>query len=173
MLSNVDVQTDRLLLARPKLRDVPELFGFLGDQHAMQYTHVDKDMASCRRRIAVHEWRRRRDRFAPWAIRLKGQSEIIGWGGLYDDPFDPGWGPELAFFFHPKVWGQGYGAELALAALVVADTEVQLPVLSAFAHPENTGSNRLLEKVGFQAEHHVARMNRILYRRKRPVPAGN
>ncbi|WP_082429223.1 GNAT family N-acetyltransferase [Roseibium alexandrii] len=76
------------------------------------------------------------------------------------------------FLWSQSLW-LGYGAELSLAALDVADTQVQLPVLSALAHPENAGSNRLLEKVGFQAEHHVASMTRILYRRKRPVLAGN
>jgi ribosomal-protein-alanine N-acetyltransferase len=88
---------------------------------------------------------------------------------LYDDPFDPGWGPELAFFFHPRAWGQGYGAELSLAALDVADTKIGLPLVSAFAHPNNVASQKLLQKVGFQPERHVESMNRILYRRRRPA----
>ncbi len=163
------VETDRLRLTRPKLADVKELYVFLGDPQAMQFTQIDADLASCRRRIAVHEWRRRRDGFAPWTVRVKGQPEIIGWGGLYDDPFDSGWGPELAFFFHPKAWGRGYGAELSLAALEVADIKVELPLVSAFAQPENVASQKLLQKVGFQPERHVESMNRILYRRHRPA----
>lgn len=161
-------ETDRLLLTRPRLSEVPEFYGFLGDPWAMQFTQIDKDLASCRRRIAVHEWRRRRDGFAPWAVRVKGQPEIIGWGGLYEDPFDSGWGAELAFFFHPKAWGKGYGVELSLAALEVADIKIELPLVSAFAHPENVASRKLLQKVGFQPERHVESMNRILYRRRRP-----
>ncbi|WP_306147930.1 MULTISPECIES: GNAT family N-acetyltransferase [unclassified Roseibium] len=164
-----NVETDRLLLTRPRLSEVPEFYGFLGDPWAMQFTQIDKDLASCRKRIAVHEWRRRRDGFAPWTFRVKGEPEIIGWGGLYDDPFDPGWGPELAFFFHPKVWGQGYGVELSLAALEVADIKIELPLVSAFAHLENVASQKLLQKVGFQPERHVESMNRILYRRRRPA----
>ncbi|OJJ12585.1 GNAT family N-acetyltransferase [Alphaproteobacteria bacterium AO1-B] len=164
-----NVETDRLLLTRPRLSEVPEFYGFLGDPWAMQFTQIDKDLASCRRRIAVHEWRRRRDGFAPWTVRVKGEPEIIGWGGLYDDPFDPGWGPELAFFYHPKAWGQGYGAELSLAALKVADIKIELPLVSAFAHPKNVASQKLLQKVGFQPERHVESMNRILYRRRRPA----
>ncbi|MBO9423130.1 GNAT family N-acetyltransferase [Labrenzia sp. R4_1] len=164
-----NVETDRLLLTSPKLSEVPELYGFLGDPRAMQFTQIDRDLALCRRRIAIHEWRRRRVGFAPWAIRVKGEPEIIGWGGLYDDPFDPGWGPELAFFFHPKAWGQGYGAELSLAALEVADIKIELPLVSAFAHLENVASQKLLQKVGFQPERHVESMNRVLYRRCRPA----
>jgi len=167
-----DIETDRLRLMKPKLADAPELFRFLGDPEAMLYTQIDKDMAACRRRIAVHEWRRRRDGFAPWTVWLKGQPEIIGWGGLYEDPFDPGWGPELAFFFHPKAWGRGYGAELSTAALVVADKDLHLPKLSAFAHPGNEASKRLLQKVGFQPERYIEQMDRILFHRRVPRSAG-
>lgn len=167
MLSMV-IETDRLWLARPRLTEAQEFFGFLGDPEAMRYTHSDADLAACRRRIAVHEWRRRRDGIAPWTVRLKGQSEIIGWGGLYNDPFDPGWGPELAFFFHPKVWGKGYSTELSVAALAVADKTVHLPSVSAFAHPDNEGSKRVLRKVGFRPERYVKHMDRILYQRRRP-----
>ncbi len=165
---SMDIETERLRLARPRLTEVQELFAFLGDPVAMRYTQKDKNLAACRRRIAIHEWRRRRDGFAPWTVRLKGHPQIIGWGGLYDDPFDPGWGPELAFFFHPKAWGQGYGAELSSAALAVADTAIHLPMVSAFAHPDNKGSNRLLQKVGFQPERYVDHMDRLLYRRHNP-----
>jgi hypothetical protein len=56
-----------------------------------------------------------------------------------------------------------------LAALEVADTKVELPLVSAFAHPNNEASQKLLQKVGFQPERHVESMNRILYRRRRPA----
>ena len=46
---------------------------------------------------------------------------IIGWGGLYDDPFDPGWGGEVAYFFYQAVWGQGYDSEMVVAYMNIAD----------------------------------------------------
>src|SRR5215831_532116 len=51
-------ETARLMLRRPMLADVPELFAFLGDAAAMQYTHVDASIRDCRRRVAAHERRR-------------------------------------------------------------------------------------------------------------------
>ncbi|EEE46484.1 hypothetical protein SADFL11_3773 [Roseibium alexandrii DFL-11] len=53
------------------------------------------------------------------------------------------------------------------AALDVADAKVGLPPVSAFAHPDNKASQKLLQKAGFLPEHHVESMNRILYRRRR------
>ena len=146
----VNTETSRLILRRPRLADVPRLFEFLGDTYAMQYTHVDSTIRQCRRRIAVHERRRRRDGFAPWTIVSKLDSRIIGWGGLYEDPFDPGWGVEVGYSFDPAYWGQGYATELTRACTFLADSVLKLPKVRAFANPKNIGSQRVLEKAGFQ-----------------------
>ena len=67
-------------------------------------------------------------------------------GGLYDDPFDPGWGTELTRF-----------------SVAVARQRPGLQVLRAFAHPDNIGSHRVLAKSGFRQERFVPEMNRWLY----------
>ncbi|HET6233388.1 MAG TPA: GNAT family N-acetyltransferase [Acetobacteraceae bacterium] len=161
------IETTRLILRPPALTDIPDLFGFLGDAKAMRYTHADASPRACRRRIAVHEWRRRRDGYAPWAIVTKATGQLIGWGGLYQDPFDPGWGVEVGYFFHPSAWGRGYASELAAACTEVADDVLKLPKISAFAHADNLGSRRVLEKTGFEAVRIVPEMERLLYRRNR------
>jgi RimJ/RimL family protein N-acetyltransferase len=93
------VETERLVLRRPTLADVPALFEFLGDATAMQYTHVDASVHECRRRVAAHERRRHRDGYAPWTIVTRAEGRIVGWGGLYNDPFQPGWGVEVGYSF--------------------------------------------------------------------------
>lgn len=163
-----DIETERLTLRRPRLSDVPALFTFLGDARAMRHTHRHASLAECRRRVAVHEWRRRRDGCAPWTIITRQDGRIIGWGGLYDDPFDPGWGVEVGYFLHPDAWGRGYASELLAACLGEADAVLRLPELRAFAHPDNTASRRVLEKAGFEQRRYVAGMNRFLFSRLRP-----
>jgi RimJ/RimL family protein N-acetyltransferase len=160
------VETTRLILRRPRLSDVPALFKFLGDAQAMRHTHVDATLRACRRRVAVHEWRRRHDGFAPWTIVAKSDGRTIGWGGLYRDPFEPGWGVEVGYFLHPSAWGQGYASELVAACLDVADRALRLPEVRAFAHTENAGSRRVLEKAGFEVVRFVPAMDRLLYRRQ-------
>jgi ribosomal-protein-alanine N-acetyltransferase len=161
------IVTERLILRCPRLADVPELFEFLGDPKAMQFTHVDRSFKECRRRVAVHEWRRRKDGYAPWTAELKESNRIIGWGGLYDDPFDPGWGVELGYYFHPDAWGKGFGSELTKAALQEADEALKLPKVAAFARQENTASRRLLEKAGFTLVRYVPEMERFYFERLR------
>lgn len=163
----MDVETSRLILRRPRLADVSALLDFLGDAEAMQHTHADASLRECRRRVAVHEWRRRHDGYAPWTIIARSNGRIIGWGGLYDDPFDPGWGVEVAYFFHPSTWGQGYASEMIAACIGIADHALRLPEVRAFAHLANTGSQRVLEKAGFEEVRFVPEMDRFLYRRHR------
>ncbi len=158
-------ETNRLVLAPARLGDVARLYGFLGNHDAMRFTHVDQTFAACRKRVLVHEWFRRRDGFAPWVIRAKENQSIIGWGGLYTDPFDPGWGPEVGYYFHPDAWGQGFGTELLTTSLDLAAHHYRLPELSAFVHPDNLASRRLLEKSGFGVRDFIPKMNR--YRLKR------
>ncbi|MFC4172317.1 GNAT family N-acetyltransferase [Microvirga sp. GCM10011540] len=167
----MDLETEHLLLRRPKLADVPALFAFLGDPQAMRFTHCDRTLRQCRRRIAVHEWFRRRDGFAPWTIVTKREGRLVGWGGLYNDPFEPGWGVEVGYYFHPDVWGRGYAGELTAACTHVADRTLALPEIKAFAHPENIGSRRVLEKAGFEVVRFVPEMERFLFRRERPSDA--
>jgi [ribosomal protein S5]-alanine N-acetyltransferase len=163
----MDVETPRLFLRRPRLADAPALFEFLGDIVAMQHTHADASLQECRRRVAVHEWRRRHNGYAPWTIMDKSEGRLVGWGGLYDDPFDPGWGVEVAYFFHPSTWGQGYASEMVAACMGVADHTLRLPEVRAFAHPANVGSRRVLEKASFEVVRLVPEMDRFLYRRLR------
>lgn len=163
----MNIETPRLVLRRPRLTDVPALFAFLVDAEAMRHTHADASLRECRRRVAVHEWHRRHNGYAPWTIVAKADGRTIGWGGLYDDPFEPGWGVEVAYFFHPSAWGQGYASEMVATCMGVADYTLRLPEVRAFAHPENAGSRRVLEKAGFEVVPFVPEMDRFLYRRHR------
>lgn len=163
----MDCETSRLLLRRPTLADVPRLFEFLGDVEAMRRTHADASLRECRRRVAVHERQRRRIGYAPWTVVTKADGRTIGWGGLYDDPFDPGWGVEVGYYFDPEAWGKGYATELVVACVSLADDGLGLPEVRAFARPENAGSRRVLEKAGFEVVRFLPEMERLLYRRDR------
>ena len=168
----MEIETSRLILRPPRLADVPALFEFLGDRVAMQHTNADASLRECRCRVAVHEWRRRHDGYAPWTIIAKSNGRTTGCGGLYDDPFDPGWGVEVGYFFHPSSWGRGYASEMVAASMSVADHELRLPEVRAFAHPSNARSRRVLERAGFEIVRFVPEMGRVLYRRHRHVPGG-
>ena len=97
----------------------------------------------------------------------KADTRIIGWGGLYQDPFDPRWGIEVGYFFDPAAWGHGYATEVIAACTSLADDVLHLPEIHAFAHPENVGSRRVLQKAGFEVVRFVPEMERFFYMRRR------
>jgi RimJ/RimL family protein N-acetyltransferase len=144
---------------------MPALFRIMGDPQAMRFTNVQPNLRACRRHIAAHEHQRRRVGCAPWTILEKASGVIIGWGGLYNDPFDPGWGIEVAYLFAPSAWGRGYATELVRFCLEIADSHLRLESVVAFAHPDNAASRRVLEKTGFVAREFLPAMHRYLYRR--------
>jgi RimJ/RimL family protein N-acetyltransferase len=157
------LETDRLVLRRPRLSDAADLLRFLGDADAMRYTHSLASLRECRRHLAGHECQRRKRGFGPWTVLDRKHREIIGFGGLYDDPFDAGWGAEIGYRFAPSAWGNGYATELTRFCLTVAHGRLGLAEVRAFAHPDNAASRRVLKKAGFEEQRFVPAMNRYLY----------
>ena len=159
--------TARLVLRPPRPSDAAPFFSFLGDAAAMRFTHCHRSLRECRRRLAGFEWQRRRTGIAPWAVLTRDEGRLIGWAGLYEDPFEPGWGMELGYAFHPQAWGRGYATEAALASVAYADEVLPITELRAFAHLDNTASRRVLERAGFSEVRYVADMDRLLLHRSR------
>jgi RimJ/RimL family protein N-acetyltransferase len=86
--------------------------------------------------------------FGPWALDVGG--DFAGFLGLKwvtpDMPFAPA--VELLYRLVPSFWGQGLATEGSLAALEFGFRELQLDTVVAFAVDANTGSRRVMEKVG-------------------------
>ncbi|WP_407479314.1 GNAT family N-acetyltransferase [Elizabethkingia miricola] len=87
------------------------------------------------------------------AVIEKSSNILIGWSGLkYLTKEINGMKNvyELGYRFLPKYWGKGYATETAIAALNYAFNEIKTDVVYAMAVTENTGSNRVLQKLGFE-----------------------
>lgn len=130
---------------------------------AMRYTHVLADLRACRRHIAGHTCQQRRRGYGPWTLIEKASSAIVGFGGLYDDPFDLGWGIEIGYHFLPAVWGRGLASELVAFCIEHARERLRVHAISAFAHRDNVASRRVLTKAGFAQVRFVTQMDRYLY----------
>jgi [ribosomal protein S5]-alanine N-acetyltransferase len=146
------LETDRLLLRRPCLSDAAGLQSILGDDDAMRYTRRLATLRECRRYIAGHECQRRKLGYGPWLVVEKASREIIGFGGLYDDPFEVGWGIEIGYQFAKTAWGNGYATELTEFCLQLAHERLGFAEVRAFAHPDNAASQRVLTKTSFERQ---------------------
>ena len=156
------LQSERLAYSHYQNGDETSLFAFMGDGEAMRFTTSFNDLTTCQDHLERFEAQRTKLGYSAWVIRGKDSDRIIGWGGIYDDPFCPGWGPEVGYCFHPESWGQGFGTELVRFSIQHARQLKRMDRLSAFVHPENLASRRVLEKGGFRWQRDVPEMNRAL-----------
>lgn len=86
--------------------------------------------------------------YGRWAVEIKDNKTFIGWCGLkYRPERDE---IDLGYRFIPGFWRMGYATEAAKACLHFGFEALQLPVIHAMAHVENTASLKVLEKSGMQ-----------------------
>lgn len=81
-------------------------------------------------------------------VILKETNEVIGWAGLQH--LDGGSEIEVGYGFDKPFWGKGYATEVAKALLHYGFENLNLNKIVAIAIPENTGSWRVMEKLGMK-----------------------
>ena len=157
------IETARLLLRPFRDEDIDPLYEMQGDRDAMRYTFRAESRQASERNLRGYADSVAKNRFAPWTIVLPSEDRVIGWGGLSIDPFEPGWGIEVSYFFHREYWGQGFATELVRASLDHGFRSLNLDRIAAFARPDNLASIRVLEKSGFRFLHYEPKLERNRY----------
>ena len=90
-----------------------------------------------------------RNGFGLYLVQLKESGESIGMCGLIKrEALED---VDIGYAFLPKFWSKGYAVEAALAVKEQA-RRLRLKRLVAIVDPDNTGSIRVLEKVGLTFE---------------------
>jgi ribosomal-protein-alanine N-acetyltransferase len=160
----MNFETKSLVLRPFKKDDIVPLYKIQCDRDSMRYTYIAKSLDDSRSRLMAYAEQFDSLGYAPWTILLKSNLKIIGWGGLNIDPFDPGWGIEIAYFFHPDYWGKGYATQLVQIALNIGFTNLGIREINAYAHKDNIASIRVLEKCGFLFQRFEPKLERNHYR---------
>jgi ribosomal-protein-alanine N-acetyltransferase len=91
-------------------------------------------------------------------------------GGLSRAEFDGRPEVELGWLVTPARWGEGLATEVGAAAVEVAFGPLGLDDVVAFTLPDNVGSRRVMEKLGFVYEKtapYKVYGDHVLYRRRR------
>ena len=89
--------------------------------------------------------------FGPWAVVDKASGELLGHAGL--QPLEETGEVELAYYLGRSGWGRGLATEAADAAVRFGFERVRLGRIVAVVRPENSASQRVLEKIGFAYDH--------------------
>ncbi|MGI4866447.1 MAG: GNAT family N-acetyltransferase [Janthinobacterium lividum] len=150
--------TERLLLQPLQLTDAPGMFELDSDPAVHRYLGGiggprPASLADSEATIRFIQAQYVANGIGRWAVLLRATGEFMGWAGLklvagpvneQRDFYD------IGYRFIPRYWGHGYGYEAAQAWLTYGFEALKLPRICAYADLNNTGSRRILEKIGLQ-----------------------
>jgi ribosomal-protein-alanine N-acetyltransferase len=91
--------------------------------------------------------------YGRFAVIWKESGRLIGFSGLKYLPELQE--TELGYRLLPEFWGQGLATESALASLDFARDTLKLKRLIGIVHPDNAGSSKVMQKMGFSMQRQV------------------
>lgn len=151
MIFRLPVVTPRLLLKKESLNDFDRFFAMSKDPEVMQYIG-DGSIFHWSKKTAFEKFKTRLDRTnndepGRLAVYTKNCNFYIGWCEIrYSKFLDH---IELGYRYCRDAWFNGYATEAASAILIETCQLTDIDRIRACAHPQNIGSIRVLEKLGF------------------------
>ena len=148
--------TARLTFRRWSEDDLPLARILFGDPRVTSFVGGPFDDAAVTARLAAELANQRDHGVSYWPFLLYGSREIgccglrpraAGSASRSDRVY------ELGFYLLPPYWGQGFAAEAGESVIAYAFDVLDASALFAGHHPENHGSQRALEKIGFRYTH--------------------
>lgn len=145
----IPIYSFKLFQMRPfTSADAPTLHAILNDPEVIRYMpwkavptaeKVQKMVD-----VHIHLW----DDFGYgwWGLELLPEKQFIGWCGLeYLPETDE---VEVGYLLGKASWGKGIASQAAGKSLEFAFTKAKLNRIVGLVHPENTGSIKVLQKIG-------------------------
>ena len=151
-MSRVRLETERLHLRPRTLDDLEDCLAMDLDPMVHRYIYLDGPPEP-----AVHreELKRRLSsgwprRGAVWVVEWRERPGLLGWCGLF--PLEDTGLIEIGYRYVPAAWGRGVASEAGRAVLDHGFRVFAFDPIVAVAHPDNTASRRVLEKLGLRYE---------------------
>ena len=148
------LRTKRLILRPFTEADAPAYQALVSDPEVLRYTG-ENPVTSIEETLDILRTRPLRDYavhgFGRMACVLAQSNELIGFCGLkrledFNDEVD------IGYRFVARYWGLGLASESAAALYAHGKNKMQLARIIGLVIPENTGSVRVLAKLGMQRE---------------------
>ncbi len=141
----MNLETDRLLLRKPELRDFPEYWAMKNDKEATRFTGgITQYNYDERLELFKKEWVDA-DQNTEFSIVIKADDEYIGYCSLIDNN---GIKNEIIFGIKREAWRKGYCYEAAVAILQYGFSVLKHSRIVATVNPQNLASERILQKAG-------------------------
>lgn len=143
------LETERLYLREMNARDAEYAYLLNLDPDVIKYTgdRPFKSIGAAAIFLTDYDHYRKYG-FGRWAVINKSGNEFLGWCGLkYTAEVDE---YDIGFRFFKKYWAQGFATESAKACMDLGFNKFKMKVIVGRVMKENTGSIKVLEKLGLQ-----------------------
>jgi ribosomal-protein-alanine N-acetyltransferase len=151
-----NLETERLLLRRLDENDFEEVLALRGNPQVMKF--IPKPLAKTKddalAHIAMIEDKIVNNTGINWGITINGNSKIIGIIGIFKI-YPENHRAEIGYMCLPQYNGQGYVTEAIKAVVTYGFDQMNLHSIEAIIDPDNTASERVLQKNGFVKEAHI------------------
>ena len=153
-VSQVILQTERLVLRPSEVGDVPAFHGYMSDPEVTRHSSLSPiSLEQAQEMVGgmVASQGAASSPPASFAIALRGESLLIGNCRLKHDRGDPGQA-DIAYFLNRRFWGRGYATEVVRALIEYGFETLGLGRIIGLCVPDNVASWRVMEKAGMRAE---------------------
>ncbi|WP_406242535.1 GNAT family N-acetyltransferase [Tissierella carlieri] len=154
MSSFEKVETNRLILREFIEADIQGVYQYASDPDVSKYEPWGPNSLKQTEefvRICI-EYQHQKDRVDfELAVIEKSSNKLIGACGIHisDKGNREGW---IGYVINKLYWRKGYGTEIAEKLLDIGFNEFKLHRIYATCHPNNLGSEKVLQKIGMKKE---------------------
>jgi len=145
--------TPRLIMRALRQSDAPAVFKLYSDPETVRYWGNDliTETGEAEELVRINlEWVAAGDCYY-WAIEHRASGEVIGTCTIFKID-ERNRRAEIGYILNRSFWRQGLMTEAIIALIEFSFDMLDLHRLEADTDPNNTASNRLLEKFGFKRE---------------------
>jgi RimJ/RimL family protein N-acetyltransferase len=148
------LETQRLLLRRPVISDLDDLFAFYSDPDVIRYIpDAPRTREASREELEWHmNGHPKFPELGLWATILKETGSFIGRCGLIPWTIDEQHEVEVAFALAKPYWGRGLATEVAQALVQYGFQHLKLSRLICLIDHDNQASIKVATKIGMNFE---------------------
>ena len=145
-----ELQTERLILRKPDASDIIELKRLRSNELVNKYIDRPKtiDITDVQKFLSKINDGLEKNELLYWAIAPKSEYELKGTIGLWNFSENKE-SCEIGYELHPSMHGRGIMQEAIKAVIDFGFRELKLKQIIAFTHPDNSASQKILERNGF------------------------
>ena len=143
------LQTKRLIIEHFKDSDISDWAKIESDANVRRF--VDGKALSfdeARKYVEMNIRQYQKIGYGRYAVRLKEKAKLIGMCGFLKENY----GIDFGYRYSKISWGKGFGFEAAKVVLNYGLSELGLEKVVGLTAEENSGSIRILEKLGFKLQ---------------------